>query len=54
MEQLKQTVERMSQKAGGVLEDGTTLPRHHAGVCLYTVYTGVMCLHTNIQTNILF
>lgn len=38
MEQPEQTVERMSQKAGGGLADGFTLSRHYAGVCLHIQY----------------
>lgn len=37
VEQLEQTVDRMSEKTGGVLADGTTLSRHYAGVCLYSI-----------------
>lgn len=49
VEQLEQTVARMSQKAGGVLADGSTLSRHYAGVCPKSIYLYV-CMHAHIKS----
>lgn len=42
MEQLEQTLERVSQKAGGMLANGITLSRHYAGVCVFTNKSAMM------------
>lgn len=50
LEQPKQVVEWMSQEAGGIFADGTTLSGHHAGLCLCTDYTWIIYEYPN--TNI--